>query len=140
MSTANTALDRIRVNPAAPARAPIETPPARAARAAARDAEFLKGPILLTHIRRACKVSATSYTPVGLYLAIRHQAALKKQDWVPVSQSLMAKFGLSRFDKCRWLPRLAAAGLIAIRNQGHRTTLVRLLPVPDDDESDDASI
>lgn len=66
---------------------------------------FLKGPIPLERIARAVGISGRA---LALLLSIHFQVDVSGQPWVRVSNGLLSKFGLTRDDKKRWLPRLAA--------------------------------
>jgi len=95
----------------------------RAQRERMRDL-FLKGPVPLDRIARAVRISGRA---LALLLATHFQADVSGQEWVRISKGLLGKFGLTRDDKKRWLPRLAEAGLIDIDNRGRgRATEVRL--------------
>jgi hypothetical protein len=85
---------------------------------------FLKGPVPLDRIARAVRISGRA---LALLLAIHFQVDVSRQQWVRVTEGLLIKFGLTRDDKKRWLPRLAEVGLIDINNRGRgRATQVRL--------------
>ena len=85
---------------------------------------FLKGPVPLERIARAVGISGRA---LALLLAIHFQVDVSGQQWVRVTKDLLRKFGLTRDDKKRWLPRLAEVGLIDINNRGRgRATQVRL--------------
>lgn len=105
----------------------VDTPTTERLRRAQRERSpglFLKGPILLERIARAVGISGRA---LALLLAIHFQVDVSGQQWVRLSKGLLSKFGLSRDDKKRWLPRLAAVGLIEINNRGRgRATQVRL--------------
>jgi DNA-binding transcriptional ArsR family regulator len=88
--------------------------------------EFLKGPILLEHIKRAADASPIA---LALFLAIHHRTSVTGQEWVTTPTELLKKFGLTKQSKSDHLKPLADAGLIEIEWRGKgRTPLVRLAP------------
>jgi hypothetical protein len=105
----------------------IDTPTMERLRAAQQERVqglFLKGPIPLDRIARAVRISGRA---LALLLAAHFQVDVSGQQWVRLTEGLLSKFGLTRDDKKRWLPRLAEAGLIDINNRGRgRATEVRL--------------
>jgi len=105
----------------------VDTPTMERLRRAQRERSpglFLKGPIPLERIARAVGISGRA---LALLLAIHFQVDVSGQQWVRLTRGLLSKFGLARDDKKRWLPRLAAVGLIDINNRGRgRATQVRL--------------
>jgi hypothetical protein len=105
----------------------VDTPTMERLRRAQRERAqglFLKGPVPLGRIARAVRISGRA---LALLLATHFQADVSGQEWVRLSKGLLGKFGLTRDDKKRWLPRLAEAGLIDINNRGRgRATEVRL--------------
>jgi hypothetical protein len=95
---------------------------------------FLKGPVRLTRIATAVRISGRA---LALLLAIHFQVDVSGQQWVRVPRDLLRKFGLSRDDKKRWLPRLADAGLIELNNRGRgRATQVRFRTGPKQESED----
>lgn len=109
----------------------VDTPTMERLRRANRERTqglFLKGPVPLDRIARAMAISGRA---LALLLAAHFQADVSGQEWVRLSRALLGKFGLTRDDKKRWLPRLAEAGLININNRGRgRATEVRLCSLP----------
>lgn len=109
----------------------VDTPTMERLRRAKRErsrGSFLKGPVPLEHIARAVGISGRA---LALLLSIRFQVDVSGQSWVRLTEGLLSKFGLSRYDKKRWLPRLAEVGLIDIHNRGRgRATEVRLRNEP----------
>ena len=105
----------------------VDTPTMERLRGAKRERPrglFLKGPILLERIARAVAISGRA---LALLLAVHFQVDVSGQQWVRLTEGLLSKFGITRDDKKRWLPRLAEAGLIDINNRGRgRATQVRL--------------
>jgi hypothetical protein len=105
----------------------VDTPTMERLRRAKREREqrlFLKGPVPIDRIARAVRISGRA---LALLLATHFQADVSGQKWVRLSKGLLGKFGLTRDDKKRWLPRLAEAGLVEINNRGRgRATEVRL--------------
>lgn len=105
----------------------VNTPTTERLRRAQRERSpglFLKGPIPLERIARAVGISGRA---LALLLAIHFQVDVSGQQSVRLTRGLLSKFGLTRDDKKRWLPRLAAVGLIDINNRGRgRATQVRL--------------
>ena len=115
----------------------VDTPTMERLRRAKREqlqGLFFKGPILLERIARAVGVSGRA---LALLLAIHFQVDVSGQQWVRLTRGLLRKFGLTRDDKKRWLPRLAEVGLIDINNRGRgRATQVRLRVVQTATESE----
>jgi hypothetical protein len=105
----------------------VDTPTMERIRSAKRERSrglFLKGPVPLERIARAVGISGRA---LALLLAIHFQVDVSGQQWVRLTKGLLSKFGLTRDDKKRWLPRLAEVGLIDINNRGRgRATQVRL--------------
>lgn len=89
---------------------------------------FLKGPVPLERIARAVRISGRA---LALLLAVQFQGDVSGQPWARLTKDLLRKFGLTRDDKKRWLPRMAEAGLIEINSRGRgRATQVRLRAGP----------
>jgi hypothetical protein len=105
----------------------VDTPTMERLRRAKRErlrGLFLKGPVPLERIACAVRISGRA---LALLLAIHFQVDVSGQQWVRLTRGLLSKFGLTRDDKKRWLPRLAEVGLININNRGRgRATQVRL--------------
>jgi len=105
----------------------VDTPTMERLRRAQRERArglFLKGPVPLDRIARAVKISGRA---LALLFATHFQTDVSGQKWVRLNKGLLSKFGLTRDDKKRWLPRLAEAGLIDINNRGRgRATEVKL--------------
>jgi hypothetical protein len=105
----------------------VDTPTMERLRRAKRERAkglFLMGPVPLNRIARAVRISGRA---LALLLATHFQVDVSGQKWVRLSEGLLSKFGLTRNDKKRWLPRLAEAGLVDINNRGRgRATEVRL--------------
>jgi hypothetical protein len=105
----------------------VDTPTMEQLRRAKRErlqGLFLKGPIPLERIARAVRISGRA---LALLLAIHFQVDVSGEQWVRLTRNVLGRFGLTRDDKKRWLPRLAQSGLIDVNNQGRgRATQVRL--------------
>ena len=59
---------------------------------------FLKGPIPMAYIARAAKLPGQA---LSVYLALQHQTALARRQWVTLPKGLLAQLGVSRDAKSR---------------------------------------
>jgi DNA-binding transcriptional ArsR family regulator len=84
---------------------------------------FLKGPIPFTHLTAATRLPGHALT---VLLAIYHQTALTRKEWVTLPKGLVSELGLSRDVKSRALSSLHAAGIVDVENAKGRTSRVRL--------------
>ena len=72
---------------------------------------FLKGPIPMRHIARAARLPGQA---LSVYLALQHQTALTRRQWVTVPKGLLTQLGVSRDAKARALQQLEAAVLVRV--------------------------
>ena len=72
---------------------------------------FLKGPIPMRHIARAARLPGQA---LSVYLALQHQIALTRRQWVTVPKGLLTQLGVSRDAKARALQQLEAAVLVRV--------------------------
>ena len=84
---------------------------------------FLKGPIPFTHLARAARLPGHALT---VLLAIYHQTALTRKDWVTLPKGLMFELGVSRDSKARALHALQEASLVSVERCKGRTARVML--------------
>lgn len=61
-----------------------------------------------------------------VWIWIVHQTKRRDSEWVAVSKGSLAKYGISKKTKKAALARLEAAGLIAVKRQQGRATVVKL--------------
>ncbi len=85
---------------------------------------FLKGPIPIRLIGAAAKLPGQA---LSVYLAVHHQTALTRREWVTLPKGLLDQFGVSRDAKARALQALETADLVhVVRAKGRpaRSSLV----------------
>jgi hypothetical protein len=82
---------------------------------------FLKGPIPMRHIARAAKLPGQA---LSVYLALHHQTALTRRQWVTVPRGLLTQLGVSRDAKARALQQLEAAVLVRVARAKGKAALV----------------
>ena len=85
---------------------------------------FLKGPIPFIHLTAGAKLPGHALT---VLLAIYHQTALTRKDWVTLPKGLLSELGVSRDAKSRALSNLETAGIVEVTNDRGRPSRVRLL-------------
>ena len=80
------------------------------------NARFLKGPILMQDIGAAARLPGQA---LSVFLALHHQTALTKKQWVTLPKGLLMQLGISRDAKARALQQLEAAALVrVVRSKG----------------------
>ena len=80
------------------------------------NARFLKGPVLMQDIGAAARLPGQA---LSVLLALHHQTALTKKQWVTLPKGLLMQLGISRDAKARALQQLEAAALIrVVRSKG----------------------
>jgi hypothetical protein len=84
---------------------------------------FLKGPISMRHIARAARLPGQA---LSVYIALHHQTALTRQQWVTVPRGLLTQLGVSRDAKARALQQLEAAVLVQVERAKGKTARVRI--------------
>lgn len=102
----------------------IETDWSRAKRVRI-EGRFLKGPIPFTHLAAAARLPGHALT---VLLAIYHQTALTRKDWVTLPKGLMSELGVSRDAKARALHTLQEAFLVTVERCKGKTARVMLRP------------
>jgi hypothetical protein len=102
----------------------IETNWSRGRRARIKG-RFLRGPIPFTHLACAARLPGHALT---VLLAIYHQTALTRKDWVTLPKGLMSELGVSRDSKARALHALQEAFLVSVERCKGRTARVMLRP------------
>ncbi len=105
--------------------AEVETDWSRA-RGARIHGRFLKGPIPFTHLAAAARLPGQALT---VLLAIYHQTALTRKDWVTLPKGVMSELGVSRDSKARALHALQEASLVSVERCKGLTSRVMLQPV-----------
>jgi hypothetical protein len=95
------------------------------ARGARIEGRFLKGPIPFTHLASAARLPGHALT---VLLAIYHQTALTRKDWVTLPKGLMSDLGVSRDCKARALHALQEAFLVSVERCKGKTARVMLRP------------
>ncbi len=88
--------------------------------------EYLRGPIPLSWLTRACVLGESS---VKVALAVWFAKGVQRADVVTLTTSLMARFGGTRKAKRSGLKALEDAGLIAVERRPKRNPLVTILEV-----------
>ena len=94
------------------------------------NARFLKGPILMQDIGAASRLPGQA---LSVLLALHHQTALTKKQWVTLPKGLLMQLGISRDAKARALQQLEAAALIRVvrpRVRQRVSALLRILTPP----------
>jgi hypothetical protein len=84
---------------------------------------FLKGPIPFAHLCPAAKLPGRA---LNVLVAIYHQTALTRKEWVTLPKGLLADLGVSRDAKSRALTHLRAAGIIELRIDRGRPARIAL--------------
>jgi hypothetical protein len=100
----------------------VETDWSRSRRARI-EGRFLKGPIPFTHLAVAAGLPGHALT---VLLAVYHQTALTRKDWVTLPKGLMSELGVSRDSKARALHALQEALLVSVERCKGRTARVML--------------
>jgi hypothetical protein len=89
------------------------------------EGRFLKGPIPFTHLAAAARLPGHALT---VLLAVYHQTALTRKDWVSLPKGLLSELGVSRDSKARALHALQEASLVSVERCKGRTARVMLRP------------
>ncbi len=84
---------------------------------------FLKGPIPMREIGAAARLPGQA---LSVLLALHHQTALTKKQWVTLPKGLLTQLGVSRDAKARALKELHQAGLVELEKQKGRSSRVGL--------------
>jgi hypothetical protein len=109
-----------------PARKVDTSGPADRARAATREARFIKGPLPLGWVAAAARAGHPLALPV--LLALKHKADTLRQPWVKPPAAVLRLLGVDKDGRSRAIAALERAGLIEVRRRKGRPPLVRLLP------------
>ena len=111
-----------------PARKVDTSNPGDRARAAGREARFIKGPLPLGWVAAATRAGHPLALPV--LLALKHKADTRRQPWVKPPATVLRLFGVDKDGRSRAIAALERAGLVEVRRRKGRPPLVRLLPWP----------
>src|SRR3954465_14319361 len=96
------------------------------ARAARREAQFIKGPLPLGWIATAAKAGHPLALPV--LLALKYKADTLRQPWVKPPSAVLRLLGVDKDARSRAIAALERAGLVQVQRRGGRPPLVRLVP------------
>jgi DNA-binding transcriptional ArsR family regulator len=96
------------------------------ARAARREARFVKGPLPLGWVAAAARAGHPQALPV--LLALKHKADTVRQPWVKPPAAVLRLLGVDKDARSRAIAALERAGLIEVRRRRGRPPLVRLVP------------
>ena len=88
--------------------------------------QFIKGPIPLSWICSACKLSKNA---IKVALAIRFLHGMLGSDWIELKNSNIAKLKLNRSGKSIGLKQLEQPGLIKVRRRPGKAPLVKIIEV-----------
>jgi hypothetical protein len=122
-----TDLDRLRL-PVSQTGVRLETPPkgpSSSPKPMRIKGEFLKGPIPLSWLTVASKLSGKA--PLAVALAIWFEAGRRKSKEVRLTTAVIERFGLDRKAKYRGLSALEKAGLVQVRRKPRRNPVVTIL-------------
>ncbi len=100
--------------------------PGDRARAAKREAQFIKGPLPLGWLAPAAKAGHPLALPV--LLALKYKTDILRQPWVKPPAAVLRLFGVDKDARSRAITALERAGLIEVQRRRGRPPLVRLLP------------
>ncbi|HLG85505.1 MAG TPA: hypothetical protein VKY22_31270 [Bradyrhizobium sp.] len=85
---------------------------------------FLKGPVPMKYIGQAAKLPGKA---LGVYIAIHHQAALSRKQWVSLPKGLMSQLGVTRDAKARALQQLEGAALVRVARSRGKPARISLI-------------
>ena len=109
-----------------PARKVDTSDPGDRARAARREARFIKGPLPLGWVAAAIKAGHPLALPV--LLALKHKADTLRQPWVRPPAAVLRLFGVDKDGRSRAIAALERAGMVEVRRRKGRPPLLRLVP------------
>ena len=109
-----------------PARKVDTRGPEGQARAAKREAQFIKGPLPLGWVAAAAKAGHPLALPV--LLALKYKADTLRQPWVKPPAAVLRLLGVDKDARSRAVAALERAGLIEVCRRRGRPPLVRLVP------------
>src|SRR4051794_25871549 len=93
------------------------------ARAARREAQFIKGPLPLGWIATAAKAG-----PTLALLALKYKTDTLRQPWVKPPAAVLRLLGVDKDARSRAIAALERAGLVQVQRRRGRPPLVRLVP------------
>jgi DNA-binding transcriptional ArsR family regulator len=96
------------------------------ARAARREAQFIKGPLPLGWVAIAARAGHPLALPV--LLALKYKADTVCQPWVKPPAAVLRLLGVDKDARSRAIAALERAGLVEVRRRKGRPPLVRLVP------------
>ena len=108
-----------------PARKVDTSGPADQARAAGREARFIKGPLPIGWLALAANAGHPLALPV--LLALKHKADVLRQPWVKPPAAVLRLFGVDKDGRSRAIAALERAGLVEVQRRRGRPLLVRLV-------------
>lgn len=114
--------------PAAPA-----PPAAKPAKPGRVRGEFLKGPIPLSWLSAASKLSGKA--PLAVGLALWFEAGRRRSGEVKLTTAILQRFNVHRKAKYTALKALEGAGLVRVRREPRRNPVVTILDVLGDPEA-----
>src|SRR3954470_13333396 len=100
--------------------------PEGAARAARREAQFIKGPRRLGGVAGAAQAGRPQALP--LLLALRYKTNILRQPWVKPPAAVLRLLGVDKDARSRAIAALERAGLVQVQRRRGRPPLVRLVP------------
>src|SRR3954447_5909769 len=96
------------------------------ARAAKREAQFIKGPLLLGWVAKAARAGHPQALPV--LLALKYKTDTLRQPWVKPPAAVLRLLGVDKDARSRAIAALERAGLVEVQGRRGRPPLVRLVP------------
>src|SRR4051794_22330090 len=95
------------------------------ARAARREAQFIKGPLPLGWVAKAARAGDPQALPV--LLALKYKTDILRQPWVTPPAVVLRLLGVDQDARSRAIPGLEQAGLVGVQRRRGRPPLVRLV-------------
>ena len=96
------------------------------ARAARREAQFIKGPLPLGWVAKAARAGHPQALPV--LLALKYKTDTLRQPWVKPPAAVLRLLGVDKDARSRAIAALERAGLVQVQRRRGRPPLVRLVP------------
>src|SRR3954453_14939494 len=96
------------------------------ARAAKREAQFIKGPLPLGWVAKAARAGHPLALPV--LLALKYKTDTLRQPWVKPPAAVLHLLGVDKDARSRAIAALERAGLIQVQRRRGGPPLVRLVP------------
>ena len=96
------------------------------ARAARREAQFIKGPLPLGWLAKAARAGHPQALPV--LLALKYKTDTLRQPWVKPPATVLRLLGVDKDARSRAIAALERAGLVQVQRRRGRRPLVRLVP------------